>query len=404
MSRETSKYVCGEFWLDFRRDGRAKGIWQIARAERGTVIYRSTRTTELEKAKAILDAHLFELRSLGRQEAHEANVIAHMVNYWRERGSGLVNCDQTSRSLRTFAAFLMQDHVGVGAVITDMTPMLIERFRAWRMGAHQFELEWFGETYRYASDGVIGATVQRNINDVRAAIGHAEANLRIPMAPRIPDLDTRYKSEPRLRVLTMDEMARIAWYASYNPPLFRYVALMFATGARPDVALQFNPRMQFDPATGLIDLHPGAAPQTKKRNAQVPAIRPFRHVLRAWARDGAEQVKSRKTAWRVMRRALGLSADVHAKTIRHTIATRLYSDRTVPERETVELMGHEGKLARTTRIYAKYSPHHLGNAMRSLTTLWINVHRLAKVYASDHILTTNKNNAKIIVERTAGNC
>lgn len=404
MPRETSPYVVGEFWLDYRRDGKAKGIWQIARAERGTVIYRSTRKTELEQAKAILDAHLFELRSLGKQQAHEANVIAHLVNYWREKGSKAVNADQTGRSLRTFAAFLMQDRVGVGAVITDLTPTLFERFREWRMAPHAFDLEWFGETFDYSSDGVAGATVQRNINDIRAAVHHAEANLRIPMAPRIADLDERYKSPPRERVLSKDEMARIAWYASHNADLFRFVALQFATAVRPQAALKFDPVTQFNADTGLIDLQPGASPQTKKRNAILPAIRPLRHVLRKWASEGASAVASRKTAWRIMRRTLGLSDDVHPKTIRHTVATLLYADPTVPEREIVELLGHEGKLARTTRIYAKYDPTRLQAVTKALTTLWVEIHTLAKAFASDHELTTTGQGGQNIVALKAVEC
>jgi integrase len=170
------------------------------------------------------------------------------------------------------------------------------------------------------------------------------------MAPKIKGIAERYQSVPRDRVLTIDEMARIAWYASHNPNLFRFVALQFATAVRPQAALRFDPATQFDAKTGFIDLQPGASPQTKKRNAVVPAIRPLSVVLRAWSREGTKTVASRKTAWRVMRRTLGLSPDVHPKTIRHTIATLLYSDETVPEREVSELLGHEGKLAHDTRV------------------------------------------------------
>ena len=89
-----------------------------------------------------------------------------------------------------------------------------------------------------------------------------------------------------------------------------------------------------------------------------------------------------------MRRALNLSSDVHPKTIRHTIATLLYADEKVPEREVVELLGHEGKLARTTRIYAKYSPNRLQNAKRCLCSLWLQVSKLAREFGADHMLTT----------------
>jgi hypothetical protein len=81
---------------------------------------------------------------------------------------------------------------------------------------------------------------------------------------------------------------------------------------------------------------------------------------------------------------------VFPKTIRHTVATVLYADETVPEREIVELLGHEGKLARTTRIYAKYDPNRLRNVTRALTTLWMDVSREARRFGSDHYLTTGQ--------------
>lgn len=388
-SRETSPHINGAFWLCKRRDGKSPDIWQVATSKGRTVVYRSTRkrSDELDAAKAFLDAHVAEQKALGRQEASEALVAAILVTYWREKGRKAVNHDQTARSLRTFLGFLMQDQAAVTAVVTDLTPALFERFREWRMGPHEFELEWFGETYDYESEGVSGDTVQRNINDVRAAVHHAAANMRIPLAPRISDIDERYRSPLRERVLTMDEMTRIAWYASHHPELFRFVALQFATAVRPDVAKKFDPRSQWN-GKDLIDLQPGAAPQTKKRNAVIPAIWPIRPVLRQWKREGASPVTSHKTAWRNMRRVLKLSDDVHAKTIRHTVATLLYSDESVPEREIVELLGHEGKLARTTRIYAKYDPTRLRNVARVLTTLWRDIKRQALAFDADHSLAT----------------
>lgn len=404
MSRETSLYIVGEYWLDQRRDGKAAGIWQIATARRRTVVYRSTGKRELDAAKAALDAHVAEQRALTRQDASVALVAAILTTFWKERGKKLVNSDQTGRSLRTFLGFLMQDSAGVAAVVTDLTPALFERFREWRMGPHAFNLDWFGETFDYSSEGVAGATVQRNVNDIRAAVNYAEANMRIPLAPRIADIDQRYQSPPRERVLSFDEMARIAWYASHNAELFRFVALQFGTAVRPAAALKFEPEKQYDDRTGLIDLQPGASPQTKKRNALVPAIRPLRPVLRAWARAGARPVSSRKTAWRVMRRTLGLSADVHPKTIRHTVATLLYADESVPEREVVELLGHEGKLARTTRIYAKYDPARLRNAVRALTTLWRLVSREARAYGAGHMLTTGQRGDQFRVVAKGAKC
>ena len=351
-----------------------------------------------------MDAFIDQLRSLGPQESREASVAAMLINYWTEKGRKAINFDQTSRSLRTFLAFLIQDTVGAQAVVNDLTPVLFERFREWRMGSHAFNLAWFGRQYDYSSEGVSGATVQRNINDVRAAIHHAEDNLRIPFAPRIKDLDPTYRSPPRERVLTIEEMGKIAWFASHNPALFRFVALQLATGVRPMAAIAFDPVTQYDDTRGLIDLQPGAAPQTRKRNSIIPAIRPIRPVLRAWALEGADVVKSRKTAWRNMRLTLGLSNDVHSKTIRHTVATMLYEDESVPERQIVELLGHDGKLARTTRIYAKYNPARLRAVVRSLTRIWLQVSREARTFGSDHSLAKGFSGGKLAVVRKSEQC
>lgn len=397
MSRATSPYIVGDYWLDKRRDGKSPEVWQIARAVKRSILYRSTHCTGLDDAKGRLDAYVAEQRALSRQDAREAEVVPMLMTYWNERGKAAINSDQTARSIRTFIAFLAQDVVGARAVVTDLIPATFERFRKWRMGPHSFAIPWAGKKVEYASDGVSGATVQRNINDIRAAVLYAEDNLRIPMSPRIRDIDQRYRSPPRERLLSIDELAHIAWYARHNKHLFRFVALQVATGARPQAALAFDPARQFDPATGLIDLQPDEAPQTKKRNAIIPAIRPLRPVLSAWACDGASAVGSRKTAWRIMRRTLGLSDDVHPKTIRHTIATMLHADPSVPEREVSELLGHEGKLARTTRIYAKYDPAHLSNAVRALTTIWLQISRTARAYAADHLLTTEGQGGKNVV-------
>lgn len=404
MSRETSPYIVGDYWLDKRRDGASPAIWQIATAVKRSVVYRSTHCKGLEDAKAHLEAFVAAQRALTRQDASTAEVVPLLMAYWAEKGSKAINSDQTGRSIRTFIAFLAQDRVGARAVVVDLAPALFERFREWRMGPHGFSIPWAGETLPYSSEGVSGATVQRNINDVRAAVHHAEANMRIPLAPRIGDIDPRWRSAPRERVLTIEEMGKIAWYTSHSPELFRFVALQFATAVRPNAALRFDPRRQYDHGRQLIDLQPEASAQTRKRNSVIPAIRPIRPVLRAWAKDGAKPVTSHKTAWRIMRRALGLSADVHPKTIRHTVATLLYADETVPEREIVELLGHEGKLARTTRIYAKYDPARLRNLARSLTSIWLEVSRARRRFGADHLLTSGQRDDPFRVVRRGAKC
>lgn len=392
MGRETSPYIVGDYWLDKRRDGKSPAVWQIARYEAGSrsVIYRSTHKRDLEEAKGVIVAHAEGERAKGKQEPHDARAIPILILYWKEKGRKNANHDQTARSIRTFIGFLAQDEAGLNVVVADLIPALFERFREWRMGPHGFDLPWEGKDYSYRSDGVSGDTVNRNLNDIRAAVGHAQDNMRIALAPKIKVVDAIHLNPLRERVLSLDELARIVWYAYHSPALFRFVTLQLCTSVRPEAAKKFNPIRQYNDRTGLIDLQPDATPRTKKRNAIIPAIRPMKPVLRAWARDGYQPVKSNKTAWRVMRKALGLSADVFPKTIRHTIATWLYADESVPERQIQAILGHAIDLHRTTQVYAKYDPTRLRQAVRALTTIWRDVSREARRYSADHLLTTGR--------------
>lgn len=403
MPRHDSPYIVGDYWLDKRRDGKAPDIWQIATGTR-RVIYRSTHARSLEEARTAIDAFHAEQQAKRPQEPAEARVIPLLVTYWNERGKKAIKPDQIASSLRQFIGFLMQDEAGVNAVVTDLTPALFERFREWRMGPHDYAVPWAGRTFQHKSAGVRGESVQRNVDDIRAAILHAEKNHRLPMAPKIANLEKRWRSQARDNLLTIEQLGRIYWYSRHFPEQFRYFALMLGTGSRPEAVAKFDARRQYDAKRGLIDTHHPDAPLTNKRNQFIPAIRPLRPILRAWAADGAKPAKSRKTAWRTMRRALGLPQTVIAKDIRHTVATELYSDADVPERQTSELLGHAGNLARTTKIYAKYRPDRMREAERALTTLWLAIAREARRYGADHVLTKGGRADQITVAPRTPKC
>jgi integrase len=406
MGRDTKEFEYGGLWLSKRRDGKSPDIWQITRydAASRSILYSSTRERDLEAAKPKLIARAEMIKAKGKQEASDARVIPQLYLYWKEKGRANINHDQTGRSLKTFIAFLHQDEAGLNVVVADLLPVLFERFRRWRMAPHSFAIEWEGRTLPYSSEGVAGDTVDRNLNDIRAAIGHAQDNLRIPLAPRIRAVDPVHMNPLRDRVLTIEELGQIAWYAYHFPALFRFVALQVCTSVRPEAAKKFNPARQYDDRTGLIDLQPDAAPRTKKRHAIIPAIRPMKPVLRAWAREPFVPVDSNKTAWRNMRKALGLSADVFPKTIRHTIATLLFADESVPARELEPMLGHGSSLNRTSQIYAKYDPTRLRNATRALTTIWRQISREARRFDADHSLTSGRNEGGKFLSRRVEKC
>ena len=96
-----------------------------------------------------------------------------------------------------------------------------------------------------------------------------------------------------------------------------------------------------------------------------------------------------------------MDVDIIPYTIRHTVATLLYNDDNVPDRQVSELLGHDGNLKRTTKRYAKYNPALLKEAERALSSIWLRVSREARRVGAVQLLSKDKFHGKLeIVLRT----
>jgi len=398
MGREESPYVYGDFWLDKRRDGKAPDVWQIAWYEQGTrqVRYRSTRKQSLDDAKGVIRAHEEAVRAKGPQAPEDAPVIPLLFNYWEEHGRDADSAGQIASSIRQFIGFLMQDEATTDVTVTQLNPQLFERFRKWRMGPHSYDVPWAGRDFRHSSPGVVGESVQRNLDDIRAALNHnVGETARLPWVPKVPSLKGKYRSPPRDLVLTRAEMGALIGYAAYDIAALRWILLMIGALVRPEAGLAMDPGRQYRPADGLLDLHPPKWPRTKKHNPVVPVIPEFAPWLDAWAAHPHKPVLSRKRWWRTMRTNLDLPALAVPKTIRHTIATRLRKMR-VPNEELETAMGHL-VLKRTTRVYAKYDPDYLLNVSKALSTVWRDYCAAAREWLAVHSLSIPKRGQNLTV-------
>lgn len=406
MPRINSPCIIGDYWLDKRRDGKSPDIWQIATytGNARSVVYRSTkrRTVDLEAAKEVLRSHEAQQRSKERaQDPSDAELLPHLFNYIREHGPDVHRVDTIKSSFRAWIGFLMQDELGTDAKVADINKVSVARFRRWRMAPHTWDVEWGGKVYSHKSKGVSGEAVQRNIEDLRSALNHAEAAGRIPMRPRIPSVDKKLRSRARTEVFSPKQLGAIVAYADHEPDVQRWLWLMIGTAARPDAALAFDPTNQW--RGNIIDLHPAGNPLTDKRNPIVPAIEPLQGILKDWV--GSEPVLSRKQWWRTMRAKLGIPATHVPKTIRHTVASHLRNSK-VPGEQISALLGHKDQsdtLERTSERYAHADPLKMQATVRALTTFWKSVEREADKWRADHLLTITNDNNKIIVARNAEN-
>lgn len=396
-------YQVGPFWLDKRADGRSP-YWQIcwyderARTTRGL----STGCESLEEAKDAIHAHAEEERSKGYQQTEEALILSQLRLYWLEHGSRRINSSIIRSSLRIFTGFLMQDKIGPAAKVADLTPAVMQRFIRWRSGPHSYDVEWTGERHAAESPGVGGETIQRNLADLKAALNHAVRNQRIAYAPAISNVALEMRSPPRDVTLSTTQLGAIVAYTAYDLPMLRWVLGMLATGCRPDAVLRWNVAEQWKHRSATFDTHPHGAPRTRKRNASVPVIDEFRPWLEAWADYPHQPVRSRKTAWRKIRAALGLQANIVPKVIRHTVATELRA-RGVPQSDVEGLLGHQMS-NRVTAVYAKYDPNRLAAAKQALSALWQEVCAEANKWFADHYRTTTAKGEAIVVAKAEQKC
>lgn len=394
MSRDNSPFILGPYWLDKRRDGKSTDIWQIARYDSETsrsIVYKTTkcRTVDLERAIEVLRAYEADQRSKDKDQApEETEILPHLFHYCREQGPDVLRLDTIKSSFRAWIGFLQQDELGTGATIADIDKNMVARFRRWRMGPHQWSVEWGDKTFNHSSKGTTGKTVQRNIEDLRAALHHGEANRRF-VAPKVDSVPKKnIKRNPR-RPFDLDTLGAIFGFAKDDTGLYRELCLMLASGCRPGHAMKFDPAEQW--SDDIMDLQPWREDETDKRAAVLPVIEPLRAVLQGWKDKPHDGVKSRKTTWRTMRRALNLPKWAEAYCIRTTVATWL-DEQGTPGGQISGIIGHlpesRGVSKTTANHYLAYDPRNCDRAKEVLIKLWGEVMQRSESWSADHFRTT----------------
>lgn len=402
MSRETSPYVVGDFWLEKRRDGASPDVWQATTYRPGSrqIVYRSTKCRSLDDAKGWLHSFVDEQRARRAQPIEEAKLVPALFTYWNEHGKKAERPDAIACSLRIFIGFLMQDEAGVGMTIAQADRALFGRFIQWRLGPHEYEVPWAGKSIKATSKGVKGETIQSDLARVAAALNHQVEYGRIPMAPKVPSVDKRLRSEPRDYRFTIEQMGAIMCVAAYDIGMFRWLMLQLATLVRPEAALRFDPSTQYDAQAGVIDLQPKDKARTKKRNPIIPAIPEIQPMLERWAQDGAKPVKSRKTAWRTIRRVLDLPPQAEAKTFRYTVSTILLNQHRVDPDEVELLLGHRVIKAVSSR-YAKFDPSYMAESKAALSKVFQQVMGAAMRWGAVHLLSKIGNEPAKAIDRNS---
>jgi integrase len=248
---------------------------------------------------------------------------------------------------------------------------------------------------------VTGLTVQRNIEDLRAALNHGEGERRFE-APKVPSVDKKLRVKAERPLASVKTLGALLAYSREDKEVHRELCLMLGTSCRPGVALAFDPKAQWDGE--MIDLQPDARLLTDKRNAIVPMIEPLKPVLEDWAKSPHDSVASRKRWWRTARRALGV--DLEAYDIRHAVTTML-DDSGVPGAQISGITGHlpesRGVARTTSKHYLHYDPRNALQAKRALTKVYRAVMAEADRWSADHLRTKPAYGQPITIARKLEN-
>ncbi|MBL4838143.1 MAG: tyrosine-type recombinase/integrase [Kordiimonadaceae bacterium] len=389
MSRQ---YQVGPFWLNEEPNSGKYFIYWYDEQRRRTK-RKTTGTTSFQSAVDAITAH--HLAHLEPEK--EGGLTVHQVamKYWLEHGKNIEASGHSSISLGRLTAFAdyLEGKDGAPFLAENWTKQTTKAFITWvRKNPYHRTKEikdGQGKVIEVIKTPmpVSDATINRNINDVRAAFRFAMD--RPPLIEGIKGVQARGgRQKPTLSTKQVKALFAYAFETQERRHLQTYLIAAFTTLGRPDAVLDISvspEREQVEWDYRRLHLNPSGREQNKKYRPIVP-INDYLLPYLQEAEDRLEESKinpdiktagfltewngkrmaSPRASWNKAKEALGwpMVRDWDAKMIRHTMAKWLRAQG-VP---WAELEGHLGhKIPSTSETYAEYAPDYLGRVQQEIT-------------------------------------
>ncbi len=348
MPRYTKhEFQVGEWWLS-QRSGSPAWYATCYDAEAKRTRRVSLGTDDFEQARQKLLERYLEQHRPQNAPAETVALADLLLDYYKTHGSHA----RSGGSVKTSCGYWVE-FFGEASVAEATRPPRLEAFIA-----------------HLGTQGFSTAYVQRILGVGKAALQRAWKRGEIASVPYIPGIKVDY-GEPLGRPLKIAELARLLREAPDHLRLM--LMILIGTACRPEAALELT-GAQLDFDERLIDLNPRGRTQTKKFRPAVKMPETLAVVLTN-APSGrlvtfqGRPVRKINKAWRGMRAAAELDAEVNPYSIRHTVA-RWMRQNGVPAWEVAAQLGHKSRDYRTTELYAAFDPSYLENAVRVIELLF----------------------------------
>ena len=318
---------------------------------------------------------------ISAEEDRSPPCVEELISDWLKfHVDGLAAPDRYRYSAAHLKSFFAEERrsgrLGARVNVSDLTPQLQARFRAFREAA-----------------GVGGHTISRDLAALRGALSWAWKHQRIARPPFIADVPFHLRGRPRDRILSFQEIAGIVDACVDRPDrehLIRFIVIELGTAGRPQAVLELNDT-NIDLDRNLIDPGQPGRTYTRKRRAIVPiakAVRPWvigvsGKLIKYRVPISADQpgqgvtyfeqeTKCIARSWNNACEEAGVSGAT-PKTLRHTMLTWL-AERGVPSEQRRMFAGHAAQ-GTTARNYEHLSPAYLKRAIEEVDAFFVELRK-----------------------------
>lgn len=345
--RKAPLFELGGQWIA-REPGR-DGFWRFwydARTQR--VRRERLGSSDLEKAKIELAQAVLKAET----PSWASPLAAIMTRYHEEHSDHIRSAKMARAASRKALAFY-----GAAALVSDLTEDRQAEF-----------------VKHLASEGASSGYIARILGVIAAGVAHCRiGGMEVFTSKAWIAKHAPKAAPPRKVAIPSDRDIERALSAEIPEPLFRWMLISLATGARPEAAMDLSPKQRAD---GLLALNPPGRAQNKKFRPQVREPAFLTPYLDQWEKDATLAIYGRYVAYGAVSGVQTALDRLHeaggprlsAYSIRHKVTTVLRRAKRhgVTEDDIAVQLGHKRPDVRMTGEYGEFDPDYLDAVVKAL--------------------------------------